>query len=133
MITVEKIHHKGEYRIAVHFPREQNLIDKFRAIPGTLWSQSKSTWHIPYSKDAYNNLLVLFPGIRPVPTETKPKPAQLEQEKSNGNSYKNLYPAETKPKPTQIEQEKSNGNSYKDLYPKGDECNIFFYGSRILD
>jgi len=77
MITIEKIHHKGEYRIAVHFPREKNLIDKLRTIPGTLWSQTKTTWHIPYSMDAYKKLLELFPELRLAQKETTRKSSRV--------------------------------------------------------
>lgn len=105
MITLEKIHHKGEDRIAVHFPNDQILIDKLRKVAGCLWSQSKNSWHVPYTKVAYSQLLVVFPEVKPIKKEVPP--SQTVTGEKMPNSANNLMPA-------------------------GGACNILFYGSRIL-
>jgi len=66
MITIEKIQHKGEYRIAVHFPNNQSFTEKVKKIADSLWSMSRGTWHIPYTLKSYQELLEKFPGIRPM-------------------------------------------------------------------
>lgn len=59
-VTLEKINHKGEERIAVRFAKNQNLHTLIRKVNGALWSATKKTWHIPYSNQAYKKLKDLF-------------------------------------------------------------------------
>jgi len=103
MFTIEKFFHHGEKRIAIRFPNEQENNLKIKTVPGNLWSRTKGFWHIPYSKEAYQKLLEVFPEL---------------VVKENGAVIS--------------ESGESAGISYKTLLPQSDESNIFFYGSRIL-
>lgn len=63
MISVSKIEHGGETRIAVRFGYDAQVAAKLRTIQGAAWSKSLKTWHIPYEKEAWLQLSELFPDI----------------------------------------------------------------------
>lgn len=58
-----KIVHESEERIKIDFPFNQETIIKIRQIPDARWSKTHMAWHIPSSKDTYNQLIRLFPDI----------------------------------------------------------------------
>ena len=58
-----KIIHKGKTRIKLDFPYNQQTICLIKQIPDAQWSASKALWHIPYSKDSFNQLKILFPDV----------------------------------------------------------------------
>lgn len=62
-MKAEKIIHKGEPRIKVDFPYNKSITAILRQIPDAKWSQTKKVWHIPYTKEAFNQLKELFPDI----------------------------------------------------------------------
>jgi site-specific recombinase XerD len=62
-MKASKISHRNEYRIKVDFPYDQQNVQKLKQIPDAKWSESQSSWHIPYSKPAFEMLQVLFPEV----------------------------------------------------------------------
>jgi site-specific recombinase XerD len=62
-MKASKITHRNEYRIKVDFPYDKQNAEKLKQIPGAKWSETQSSWHIPYSKPAFEMLKVLFPEV----------------------------------------------------------------------
>ena len=62
-MKASKISHRNEYRIKVDFPFDRQNVQKIRQIPDAKWSESKNSWHIPYSKPAFEMLRVIFPEV----------------------------------------------------------------------
>ncbi|MDX2191128.1 MAG: tyrosine-type recombinase/integrase [Bacteroidota bacterium] len=62
-MKASKIIHKQEQRIKVDFPYNQEFAQKIRQIKDARWSKTLSAWHIPYTKNAFNELKKLFPDI----------------------------------------------------------------------
>lgn len=58
-----KIIHRGESRIKVDFPYNQEIAALIKQIPGAKWSKTFGAWHIPYGKSEFNQLKALFPEI----------------------------------------------------------------------
>ncbi len=58
-----KIVHHGEPRIKLEFLFNQEETDKIRQIQGAIWSKSLGAWHVPYSSEAYKQLVRFFPAI----------------------------------------------------------------------
>lgn len=58
-----KIVHRGETRITVEFSFNQEQAGKVGQIQGASWSKTLGLWHLPYTKEAYNQLIELFPDI----------------------------------------------------------------------
>lgn len=62
-MKASKIIHKGAERIKLEFvntPENNNLV---RKIAGSTWSKTQNAWHIPYTKEAFGQLKLLFPDI----------------------------------------------------------------------
>ncbi|WPP47969.1 site-specific tyrosine recombinase/integron integrase [Catalinimonas niigatensis] len=106
----QKGFHRGEARIFLDIPHEEEIIDKVKMIPGRKWSKTKNCWHVPDNKESMryiNRLLELYPGIAPsgkqpeVQNLTKSAPMQAAPEQVT------LSQAETRKEPTvQTQQEK---------------------------
>lgn len=62
-MKASKIVHRLEARIRVDFPYNPDIITRLRQIPGTRWSKTLNVWHIPYSKQAFEQLVSLFPEV----------------------------------------------------------------------
>jgi site-specific recombinase XerD len=77
-MKISKITHRNEIRIRVDFPFNSELVLKIKQIPDTRWSQSIKAWHIPYTKEAYQQLKELFPDVA-VETERAPSLRQIPQ------------------------------------------------------
>ena len=63
IMKASKIEIKGENRIKVEFPYNQEIALLLKQVPGARWSTLIKAWHIPYSKTAFDQLKRLFPGI----------------------------------------------------------------------
>jgi hypothetical protein len=83
-----KIIHRGESRIKVDFPYNQEIAVLIKQIPDAKWSKTYRAWHIPYSPVAFNQLKALFPEID--------YPNKLVQDKNEAvkNSAQTSGPAE---------------------------------------
>ena len=62
-MKIKKITHKGEIRIAIEFAYNQDFVQKIKEINGAKWSNTLKLWHIPYSKESFNQLLSFFSDI----------------------------------------------------------------------
>ncbi len=62
-MQASKITHKNETRIRLDFQYNQDDIATIKTIEGAQWSNSLKVWHIPYNKEAFKNLKVLFPQV----------------------------------------------------------------------
>ncbi len=55
-ITLRPVHHKGEDRIALYFPGEKDLTEKVKRVKHARWSGTYHCWHIPCTREAYEEL-----------------------------------------------------------------------------
>jgi len=62
-MKASKIVHNNEGRIMIDFPFNKGITSKIRQIPDARWSKTLGACHIPYNKEAYNQLIRLFPDI----------------------------------------------------------------------
>lgn len=62
-MKASKIEHKGETRIKLNFEYNKENISKIKLITDVKWSQTIKSWHIPYSKEAFNHLKSVFPDV----------------------------------------------------------------------
>jgi site-specific recombinase XerD len=62
-MRASKIVHRGEFRIKVDFPYNQEIAALIKQIPDAKWSKTFNAWHIPYTKKEFDHLKMLFPSI----------------------------------------------------------------------
>ena len=62
-MKAEKIIHRNEARIRINFSYDTDTIRQLRQIPDTRWSRTMRAWHIPYSREAFDMLVKIFPEI----------------------------------------------------------------------
>lgn len=62
-MLASRITHRGADRIKVEFPYQAEYIELIKKIDGATWSRSLRSWHIPYSKAAFQQLKASFPDI----------------------------------------------------------------------
>ncbi len=62
-MKVSKMTHKSENRIKIEFNFEPDSLATLKQIPDTQWSAELNCWHIPYTKQAFEKLLILFPYV----------------------------------------------------------------------
>lgn len=63
LMLASKIIHRGESRIKVDFPYNQEIAALIKQIHDAKWSKTFGAWHIPYSTSTFNQLKSLFPEI----------------------------------------------------------------------
>jgi len=103
-MKISKITHHHEVRIRVDFPYNAEETARLKQIPDTRWSQSLKCWHVPYTKEVFEQLKEKFPDVEYVETRhatsmqkervTPTKKIELASKESNDIS--------TKPKPSEI-------------------------------
>lgn len=62
-MNISKITHRHELRIRVDFPYNPDTIVRLKQIPDTKWSKTLKTWHVPYTKEVFEQLKELFPDL----------------------------------------------------------------------
>ena len=55
MITLRKIMHHQEIRIALIFDFDNAIMNQIKTIPGRSWATTLRCWHIPYTKQDFRN------------------------------------------------------------------------------
>jgi len=65
------IHHK-EYRIKLDFVYDTSIVSAINKIEGAAWSKTVTTWHVPYTKEAYAQLRELFGEVEYEKTDIVP-------------------------------------------------------------
>jgi len=63
LMKVTKITLQQELRIRVDFAYDLHKIQQIKTIFDARWSNSLKAWHIPYTKEAFNQLKNLFPDV----------------------------------------------------------------------
>lgn len=71
-MKISKITHRDETRILVNFPYNTEMVSLLRQINNARWSKTFGAWHIPYTKEAFNQLKSLFPDIEYETTTEEP-------------------------------------------------------------
>lgn len=62
-MNISKITHRHELRIRVDFPYNQEMVSLLRQIPDARWSKTMGAWHVPYTKEAFEQLKEFFPDL----------------------------------------------------------------------
>jgi len=60
---LSKITHRHELRIRVDFPYNPQTIAQLRQLTDARWSKTLKAWHVPYNKEAFEQLKELFPDF----------------------------------------------------------------------
>ena len=58
-----KIIHRNESRIKIDFAYDAVVVKKLRVIHDARWSRTLKSWHIPCTKEAFEQLKSLFPDV----------------------------------------------------------------------
>ena len=81
-INLSKIEHRGVNRIKVSYKRDADFIAKIKTIRGRRWSKTKNCWHLPYSKESFEQLKIVFGEERLVfPKKIKVDDVEKKKEK----------------------------------------------------
>jgi len=59
-ITVERVQYDGVMRVTLRFPKDRDLTERVKMLPGAIWSERLKCWHIPYTRDVVSMLLETF-------------------------------------------------------------------------
>ena len=51
-IHIKEIVHRGEPRLRLDFPYNQEIIQQVKQLPGSAWSQTKKCWHLPDNEES---------------------------------------------------------------------------------
>ncbi|MHB9057190.1 MAG: site-specific tyrosine recombinase/integron integrase [Paludibacteraceae bacterium] len=62
-MIVSKISHRNELRICIKVGYDKEIVAKIKLLPDAKWSRTFNTWHIPYTKEAFEGLKSLFPDV----------------------------------------------------------------------
>ncbi|MFZ4582776.1 MAG: hypothetical protein ACOYM7_09015, partial [Paludibacter sp.] len=62
-MKLSKITHRRELRIRVDFTYNAEATARLKQIPDARWSQSLKCWHVPYTKEVFEQLKELFPEV----------------------------------------------------------------------
>jgi integrase/recombinase XerD len=128
-MKVSKIEHRGETRILLDFPYNEELIKKVKQIKGATFSFTLKAWHIPYKKEAYNELRKRFDNI--IIPETPGAGQQKTDLTETLNSPKPMGADQGK---TDLSRELAKAESEKPYVriSKPDMVNIEVLGKKIL-
>jgi site-specific recombinase XerD len=77
-MKAEKFEHRGEKRIKIDFPYNREIASRLKQIDSAKWSRTNSSWHIPYTQEAFNQLKTLFPDIEYPQKKNELEPSETE-------------------------------------------------------
>ena len=77
-----RLMHRGKERLFLEFEYNTELIALVRQIDGAAWSQTRKAWHIPDTKEACEQLLLLFPEADQVKLPAQPIENEVITEKA---------------------------------------------------
>ncbi len=81
-----KVLYKGVERIKVDFQYDADRVARLKSIGDACWSRSLKSWHIPYSRDAFEQLKNLFPELEyPALNKNSNKVSLSKNSESTGN------------------------------------------------
>lgn len=75
-MTLHPMTHEGEKRIRLTFELTDDNLKRLKQLPEAVWSESSKTWHIPYHKEIYHRLKILFPELT---IEKEPHPSPVNE------------------------------------------------------
>jgi len=78
MIKVIKINHREQERLKLVFTYNTDISNKIRQIKNATWSKTHCAWHIPFTKEAIEELGKMFPDVE-LPQLQEKKDETIEQ------------------------------------------------------
>jgi site-specific recombinase XerD len=76
-MKLSKIIHRKETRIRVDFAYNSLMTLTLKQIPDARWSQTIKAWHVPYTKEVFEQLKTLFPDVEY--EASKPKVKEIQE------------------------------------------------------
>ncbi len=83
-MIISKIFHRNEWRICINVGYDNEIVAKIKQLPDAKWSRTLKAWHIPYTREAFDQLKTLFPDVEYQNTST-----ELDTEQSNDRAKLN--------------------------------------------
>lgn len=62
-MEVSKVYHRANWRIRVDFPYDSEISAQLKKLSDARWSKTMKAWHIPYTREAFEQLRELFPEL----------------------------------------------------------------------
>lgn len=88
IIKATAVNHANTKRIKVDFPYNIETTDKLKQISDLRWSKTLNAWHIPYTKEAFEQLKTIFPELEY--ESTKNNKENSNQKNENLQSKKSI-------------------------------------------
>lgn len=82
MITAAHIQHRNQDRIALYFTYDINIIKQVKSLDDCHWSKTLKCWHLPYTKEAFKHLRMMFPDLQ-YDKENRSEETERESEKAS--------------------------------------------------
>ncbi|HNX12867.1 MAG TPA: hypothetical protein PKH68_07735, partial [Paludibacteraceae bacterium] len=70
-MIISKIFHRNEWRICINVGYDNEIVAKIKQLPDAKWSRTLKAWHIPYTREAFDQLKTLFPDVEYQNTSTE--------------------------------------------------------------
>lgn len=91
-MKAEKISHKNQNRIKIDFPYNRDAVVRLRNIADARWSRTMGAWHIPYTKEAFQQLKDLFPEVEIIVSDKNQSITENTEEKPAISAIKDKEP-----------------------------------------
>jgi site-specific recombinase XerD len=88
-MKLSKVTHRSNVRIRVDFPYNAETAAKIRKIDDARWSKTLRAWHVPYTKETFEQIKTLFPDAE--------YPSNTSIEKGNKTPEKGLIVEKVEP------------------------------------
>jgi len=82
-MKASKVQFNDSEYIKVEFPYDSGIISKIRQINCAVWNSSMKAWLLPYTKDAYKELIGLFPDIEIIKSQVIPDKTVIIEKSGN--------------------------------------------------
>ena len=114
-ITASKTTHRHELRIRVDFQYNAQATALLRQIPDTRWSRTMKCWHVPYTKEAFEQLKELFPELE---YESSSPTNFSNNWRSNDERNTNIEVQKATPTKIELNQQSAEMPDPKNFIPK---------------
>ena len=102
-MIISKIFHRNEWRICINVGYDNEIVAKIKQLPDAKWSRTLKAWHIPYTREAFDQLKTLFPDVEYQNTST-----ELDTEQSNDRAKLNNASSEADIRKSRLVLKKPN-------------------------
>jgi site-specific recombinase XerD len=111
MISSKRLNHRGENRIFVYYPYNEDFSNRMKQIPGAKWSKTQKAWHIPDNRENIKVLRNKFIDFtdKPInktvpPISNEVKISSIDKEEKPVSVIENKVMLIETPKPAEIQK-----------------------------